>query len=51
MVLNKNSKDYLEKIGKIYVMLGLIRSPKNFEKIYDYIEMQYSNENRIQMIK
>ncbi|MGN0449581.1 MAG: hypothetical protein ACI4G0_04395 [Ruminococcus sp.] len=46
LIVNKNDKRYSETVEKISVMLALIRSQQRLDKIYDYVDMQYSIENK-----
>lgn len=46
LIVNKNDKRYSETVEKISVMLSLIRSQQRLDKIYDYVDLQYSLENK-----
>lgn len=46
LMVNNKSKQYIEKIKKISAMLALIKNQQRLDKIYDYVDLQYSNEIR-----
>lgn len=46
LLIKKSDKDYSEKIKNINVMLGLMRSQERLDKVYEFVDMQYTLDKK-----